>query len=293
MIRFFPIINLRSLNVSCLLSILMSISMGLLAPELKGQVFTDEFEQASGRELLEKVHNTHEQFPYVYEEQSMILIDRLGQKETRNLKRYSRVEQDGQASFLLVFDSPEDVKGVAVLARRNKLGETTQFIYLPAFSRSLIRNAGGASHSSFLVTDFSVENLIGEELDNYILERQRDSINGGVEDFVVDVRNNNRKLRRHYILKDILFIARTEFFDELDQIYKCQTQHDLTPVLGDMWRANMLLMQDFRENHQTLIKINKRVFSADYVPTKVFTAEWLYENTIQAVELEMQTEESS
>ena len=55
-----------------------------------------------------------------------------------------------------------------------------------------------------------------------------------------------------------------------------------------MWRANMLLMQDYRENHQTLIKINKRVFSADYVPREVFTVEWLFNNALQPDEFELQ-----
>lgn len=285
-------------NARIVLRIFQLGSAILLSQVAAAEVLIKDLEHASGREILEKVYSTHEQYPYVYEEQSMILIDRLGQKETRNMKRYSRVEEDGRASFLLVFESPRDVKGVAVLALRNKSGETTQSIYLPAFSRSLIRNAGDASHSSFLGTDFSVENLIGEELDDYILERQRDSLIDNVEYYVVDVRNEKRKLRRHFILKDILFIARTDFFDDHGQVQKRQTQHDLIPVMGDMWRANMLLMQDYRENHQTLIKINKRVFSVDYVPSEVFTANWLFENAIQPEEYElqetqeMQTEES-
>jgi len=42
-----------------------------------------------------------------------------------------------------------------------------------------------------------------------------------------------------------------------------------------MWRANMILMEDHRERHKTLIKIDKRVFSQDYVPAELFTPEQL------------------
>ncbi|MFT7685566.1 MAG: hypothetical protein ACI9FB_000909 [Candidatus Azotimanducaceae bacterium] len=254
-----------------------------------------ELESASGRDLMEKVYHIHQQFPYVYEEQSMVLLDRNGWKETRKLKRYSRVEGDGEAKFLLVFESPEDVKGVAVLASRHTNGQTSQSIYLPAFGPSLISNAGDASHSNFLGTDFSVENLIGEELEDYTLQRQRDAILEGVEYFVVDVfqGNSEQAQRRHFILKDILFIARTDFYDNTGKLQKSQTQHDLNQVLGKMWRANMLLMQDFREDHQTLIKINKRVFSADYVPKEVFTVDWLFENALQPDEYELRDEELS
>ena len=250
----------------------------------------EDWEGASGRALLEQVYKIHRQFPYVYEEQSMVLIDRRGRRETRKLKRYSRVEENGEAKFLLVFDSPEDVKGVAVLASRQKNGETKQSIYLPAFSQSLIQNTGDASESSFRGTDFSVENIIGEELDEYILKRQRDAIVDGTEHYVVDVYKTEgvKAKRRHFILKDIMFIAKTEFYDPLGKLQKQQTQHDLSRVFGDMWRANMLLMQDFREDHQTLIKIKKRIFSADYVPKEVFTLNWLFENALQPVEYEMQ-----
>jgi hypothetical protein len=37
-------------------------------------------------------------------------------------------------------------------------------------------------------------------------------------------------------------------------------------------------MEDFQRRHSTLIKINKRIISEDYVPEKVFTTNWLFEN---------------
>jgi hypothetical protein len=40
----------------------------------------------------------------------------------------------------------------------------------------------------------------------------------------------------------------------------------------------MILMEDKKLQHQSLIKITKRVFSHDYVPAEVFTAQWLYEH---------------
>jgi hypothetical protein len=45
-----------------------------------------------------------------------------------------------------------------------------------------------------------------------------------------------------------------------------------------MWRANMILMENYKGRHKTLLKINQRVFSHDYVPPEIFTAAWLLEN---------------
>jgi len=40
----------------------------------------------------------------------------------------------------------------------------------------------------------------------------------------------------------------------------------------------MILMENMKDQHQSLIKTSRRIFSHDYVPLEIFTAEWLYEN---------------
>ena len=85
-------------------------------------------------------------------------------------------------------------------------------------------------------------------------------------------------LRRHYVLQDTLFITRTDHLDYLGRVRKRQTHHDVNRVHGDMWRANMILMENRFNDHRTIIKIDRRVFSADYVPAEVFTREWLLDN---------------
>ena len=239
----------------------------------------------TGKEIMEAVYQRHQQYPYVYEEQSMILIDRHGNKDTRKLRRYSRVEESGKSNFLLLFDSPIDVKGVALLASREKTGEVEQSFYLPAFGRSFVRNIQNNSQEgdNFLGTDFSVENLVGEILEDSMYVRLDDEVIDEVAYHVIDVHDHydTKKLyplRRHYILRDNLFITRTDHFDELGRLKKRQTQHDLTNVHGNMWRANMMMMEDRREAHRTIIKIDKRVFSADYVPEEVFDKTWIMDN---------------
>jgi hypothetical protein len=39
----------------------------------------------------------------------------------------------------------------------------------------------------------------------------------------------------------------------------------------------MVLMEDFAERHRTLIKVERRVFSPDYVPAEIFSRQWLLE----------------
>lgn len=241
--------------------------------------------EASGLELMEAVYSQHREYPYVYEEHSMVLIDRQGNRETRQLKMYSRVEQDLKQRLLLLFESPNDVKGVAVLAEREADGEVRQAIYLPSLGESLVENSGETGDANFLGTDFSVENLAGEDLKDYRYERRRDEVIKDKLYCVVDVfplhsseMEELPPLRRHFISQDNLYVIRTDYFDDLGRVRKRQSHHDLTRVLGDMWRANMILMENMRSEHQTLIKIDRRVFSKDYVPSEVFSTEFLFAN---------------
>jgi len=262
----------------------------LLAPGLSvgdaGEPPVDSYEGWSGRALLDLVNERHQQYPYVYEEQSMILIDRNGHESTRKLRRYSRVDESGTAKFLLLFDSPLDVKGVALLAQRGQDGQSEQSFYLPALGETFIENTPGPegkSEDNFLGTDYSIENLIGDTLDQHRYVRRDNATINETDYYVVDVYDldstaEDQPERRHYIRKDNLFISRTDHFDEIGRLLKRQTNHDLTNVHGDMWRANMLMMDNHQQEHRTIIKINKRVFSADYVPGEVFNESWIVAN---------------
>ena len=255
-----------------------------------------QYADASGEALINLMHDRHQQYPYVYEEQSMVLIDRQGNKETRNLRRYSRVDEvvdadEGNvkvARYMLVFDSPDDVKGMVLLAE--KRGEHMhQSMYLPAFGKVMITKEGNSRAENFLGSDFSIEDLIGEDVGVYDYRRQRDAIVDGMAYFIVDVYRKNdsdRLLRRHFIRQDNLYGSRTDHYDDLGRLQKRQSYHDLTQIIGKMWRANMILMDDKQTGHQSLLKINRRVFSADYVPLKFFTTQWLFQNTMDELQYE-------
>jgi hypothetical protein len=263
----------------------------LFSCSLSAQEHPDEiFDEASGLIIMQEVQKRHQQFAFVYEEQSMVMIDRSGNRDTRKVKRYSRVEEDGTVKFLLLFDSPEEISGVALLATRETSGETIKHVYLPAFGEQLIESVSTGLDGKFLGTDFSIENITGEVLDDYIYVRRPDKKINNVEYFEIDVyrmedgftenmlSTSKQALRRHSISKNNFYITKTEYFDHQGRVYKKQSHHDLRAVEGDMWRADMILMEDSKENHQSLIKINRRIFSRDYVSAEIFTAEWLFKN---------------
>ena len=263
----------------------------LTASSLHAQEHSDvTLDEATGLEIMQEVYSRHQQFAFIYEEQSMVMIDRNGDRDTRKLKRYSRVEDDGTVKFLLVFDSPEEIKGVALLASRDASGKTKKYVYLPAFGEQLMESMSSGLDEKFLGTDFSIESITGEVLDDYIYVRRPDKKVNNVKYYVVDVYRmedgftenmlptNKQAIRRHSISKNNFYITKTEYLDKQGKVYKKQTHHDLRQVDGRMWRADMILMEDSKEQHRSLIKIDRRVFSRDYVSEDIFTADWLFKN---------------
>ncbi len=277
---------MRAPLVACLLLALQPLASVAQVENTASAVL----EELDGRGLMDAVYERHRQYPFVYEEQSMVLVDRNGRKETRQLRRYSRVEDDGTFRILLHFRFPREVQGVALLASRAPDGTTQRHVFLPALGPFMIGDGEPgtvtrtAQHNHFLGTDFSVEDLTGEVLDDYRYVRREDAeIEGSVHHIVDvypagDVSYDAWPRRRHFIRSEELYITRTDHLDQLGRLTRRQTHHDLVRVIGETWRANTILMENHLDAHRSIVMIDERVFSPDYVPTDVFSPAWIFAN---------------
>ncbi len=239
----------------------------------------------SGSRIMAENRRRHHQFPFVYEEQTMIMVDPTGNREVRRCRRFSRIEKDRTFKFLLVFDDPEEIRGTALLAVRDPSGETRHGVYLPAFGPEFKHPQGSGLGGHFLGTDFSIEDLAPEPPEEFRYVRQRDRLVDETEYFVVDAypkaavtRAGELGLRKHVIRKDSFMIVQTDVYDATLRIYKRITHHDLKRVDADSCRANMVVANDKRDSHSTLLKIDRRVYSRDYVPAEIFDESYLLAN---------------
>ena len=238
----------------------------------------------NGHSIMKEVFSRQEFYPYVFEEQAMVLIDNSDNRNVRKLRRFSRVEEDRTVKYLLVFDHPVEIRGVALLAIRQHAGNKKGEIYLPAFGNKMISGSSYGGSSPFLDTDFAVADFTVDNLSDFIYNRKPDIKINKLDSFVVEAlpktpeieRYTGYSLRRHFIRQDNFFLIRTDYFDRRGRLFKQQTWHDLKKVDNNMWQANMILMENFKVKHKTLIKINKRIFSRDYVPAEMFTRDWLF-----------------
>ncbi len=242
--------------------------------------------ELSGPEIMAQSRRRHQQFPYVYEEQSMILIDANGNREVRRSRLYTRMEDGGTANFLLIFDQPETIRGVALIASRKSDGQISSGVYLPAFGQEIKRPRGSGLDDQFFGTDFTIADLTPEPAEDFRYARRPDRHIDGQAYFVVEavprtipgrpVREFG--LRQHLIRQDNFMIVQTNVYDSNLRFYKSISYNDLRQVDGDSWRANTIIAYDHRANHRTVLKIDRRVYSRDYVPASLFKESSLLAN---------------
>ena len=131
-------------------------------------------EEMSGPEIMAESSRLHES-QVEMENLSMILTDRKGEVTSRVLRQYSRKNDDGFYKYLLVFDDPNGIKGVALLTWEKAGGDDDQWVFLPAMGTRLKRIASGGRMNYFMGTDFAFEDLVAEQHDTALTRRDGDT----------------------------------------------------------------------------------------------------------------------
>ena len=126
----------------------------------------DEFNR--GLEIALKADNSFSGYGDSKTNLKMLLKNRKGSITERVMKmNLLEVPEDGDKS-LIVFESPRDVRGVAVLSHAHKTGSDEQWLYLPALKR-VKRVASKNRTGPFLGSEFSLEDLSFQEVERLSL----------------------------------------------------------------------------------------------------------------------------
>jgi hypothetical protein len=216
----------------------------------------------TGRELIEDSLRRQAQPPYVYEEQVLVLSDSLGQYTVRTVRYYARQDASGMKR-LLVIDTPKELRGIRVYVSRDAGGGERH---------------GPAASSLLFGSDFSVADFEGEQPQDFDYEREANQELERVTHFVVRATPKDEAVaratgygtRRIYLRKDNLFVSRVDYLDRQGRLARRLTYKDPRPDDTGAWRPGMTLTEDLREDRRTLLKVERRVHSADYVPAALF-----------------------
>lgn len=216
----------------------------------------------SGLELIEASLARHPEPPHVYEEDTLVLSDRQGNHTVRTLRHYARNEGSVRRS-LWVIETPVELRGIEVGVVRDLEGT---------------RRRGTDAASRVFGSDFSLADLETEQPARFRYARADDVELDRIAHLVVRALPRDEAValatgyaeRRIYLRKDNLYISRIDYQDRHGRLARRETFRDPRPDDTGAWRANMILMENLRDNRRSLLKVDQRVHAAEYVPAEVF-----------------------
>ena len=233
--------------------------------------------EKTGRQVMEEQKARHEASSE-YEKVTMVLVDSSDKKETRELKRYLKKDNEGLFKYLIRFEAPADVRGVSLLTWQQKGGEDNQWLYLPAYGEKLKRIAGGGKKSYFMGTDFAYEDLRSEKLDdhNYQIVKQEKVDNQNC--YVIEAspateeeqRSSGYGKRILWINTENFFTLKAEFYDHSMKLLKASTAYGIKPISGKLMRAEKVLMDHHQNKHKTAMQTLERTVG-ESIEDSIFT----------------------
>jgi len=207
--------------------------------------------EEKGFEIAAKSDRSDRGFGDSVVELTMVLRNKAGQETQRSLKISTLEIPDEEVGdkSLVVFDSPKDIDGTALLSHANILDPDDQWLYLPALKR--VKRISSANKSGpFVGSEFAFEDFTAIELNKYDYKWLREEeINGVMMDVVERFpRYENSGYARQvaWIDQDIFQIRQVDFYDRRDDLLKTLKFEDYRDYDG-VWRSHKFLMT----NHKT------------------------------------------
>jgi hypothetical protein len=184
-------------------------------------------------------------------ELQMVLRNSAGRESSRALA-ISTLEIPDESfgdQSLVVFDSPNDIKGTALLSHARILDPDDQWLFLPALKR--VKRISSANKSGpFVGSEFAFEDFTALELNKYdylwLREESLDGLAADVVERAPRYENSGYSRQVSWVDQEIFQVRKVEFYDRRGDLLKTLILTNYREYDG-IWRAQRMEMV----NHQT------------------------------------------
>jgi hypothetical protein len=229
---------------------------GLLAAVLLMSIaYAAQASEERGFEIAARSDRTDLGFGDSEVELQMVLRNAAGQESTRSL-RIATLEKPDETvgdKSLVVFDTPRDIEGTALLSHAKILDPDDQWLYLPALKR-VKRISSSNKSGPFVGSEFAFEDFTSLELNKFDYTYVGEEPCG---DLVCDVLERTPRYENSGYTKQVSFvdqvdyqIRKVEFYDRRGDLLKVLELTDYRNYNG-IWRAHKLSMSNVQTNKQT------------------------------------------
>jgi len=130
-------------------------------------------DRVRGLEIARKAEERGAGYKSYVAEGRMVLRDRAGATNVRDFVTSSLEMRDDGDRTRIEFNTPLDVRGMALLTHAHPKSDDDQWLYLPAMKR-VKRITSGSRSGSFAGSEFSYEDLVGHVIEKNDYEWLRD-----------------------------------------------------------------------------------------------------------------------
>jgi outer membrane lipoprotein-sorting protein len=189
-------------------------------------------------------------------ELQMILRNAAGQQSTRSLKIATLEKPDESVGdkSLVLFDTPRDIEGTALLSHAKILDPDDQWLFLPALKR-VKRIASSNKSGPFVGSEFAFEDFTAIELNKfdyrYIGTENIDGMTHDVLERQPRYENSGYSKQISYVDQEVFQIRKVEFYDRRGDLLKVLELGDYRQYDNGVWRAHKLSMENVQTNKQT------------------------------------------
>ncbi len=229
---------------------------------------TDDEAAKRGFEIAARSDRSDNGFGGSLASATMILRNAAGEESTRRMRfqTLERESEDVGDKSLVVFETPRDVEGTALLSHAKILDPDDQWLYLPALKR-VKRISSRNKSGPFVGSEFAFEDLTSTELNKYTYRHVgEDTLDGMAVDVVERIpryESSGYTRQVSYIDQDIHQLRKVDFYDRKNDLLKTLTLTDYRDYDG-YWRAHTLSMVNHQTGKQTDIVYDDYDFSVNY-----------------------------
>jgi hypothetical protein len=184
----------------------------------------------------------------------MVLRDRRGTESRRELS-ISQLEQQGAGDRLLVvFDTPKQIRGTALLSYSYPTAPDDQWLYLPAAKR-VKRIASQNKSGPFLSSEFAFEDMVLQELEKFDYTLLGSEPCGAQTCYRVERKPHDPHSgysRQEALLdRESLRVERVHYFDRAGRPLKVLQVGDYQEYGGRFWKAGRMFMENLQTGKTT------------------------------------------
>ena len=199
-------------------------------------------------------------------EMRMVLQNRTGAQSTR-LRRRSTLEMQDRGlgdRSLVIFDSPRDIDGTALLSHTKVLKPDDQWLYLPGLKR-VKRISSRNKSGPFVGSEFAFEDLLSQEIDKYTYQWLRNESCNDLECEVVErtpLYENSGYTRQIVWWDTVEFrVQRIEFYDRKGSYLKTLEYSGYREYADAYWRPDHMRMMNHQSGKSTDLYFDRWVVS--------------------------------